>query len=117
MRIFCRCLRLHFPGPPCYAENFCTEINIKMSPLFVLQQCIGSAIHVLSKDNSEASGILEGFDGDLNLILRKATITESANHADSSTKPAEKQTVTIQEIPRLLLNGSHVLVIIPGEQG
>mmetsp|Transcript_9771 Transcript_9771/g.14787 ORF Transcript_9771/g.14787 Transcript_9771/m.14787 type:complete len:82 (+) Transcript_9771:33-278(+) len=81
-----------------------------MSPLYVLEKCIGSYVRVLEKNNGEASGVLEGFDAEMNIILRKATLIERSRESHGSNISVE-----IKDIPLVLLNGANVLVVVPGE--
>ena len=76
-----------------------------MTPLAVLRECIGSTVLVLSKENRQLSGRLEAFDADMNLVLSNASVRENIS---------TQEDVTLR-LAKALVNGSHILLVVPGD--
>jgi len=70
-------------------------------PLELVDKCIGSNIHVLTKFNTEISGVLKGYDDFVNMIITDASEIEYLN--DGTTR--------VNKIDSILLNGNQVTLV------
>ncbi|KAF2749470.1 LSM-domain-containing protein [Sporormia fimetaria CBS 119925] len=70
-------------------------------PLELIDKCVGSKIWVLM--NGEFVGKLLGFDDYVNMVLEDVTEIEPG--------------VGKQHLPKLLLNGNNICMMIPGGEG
>jgi U6 snRNA-associated Sm-like protein LSm5 len=70
-------------------------------PLELIDQCIGSEMWVLMRDEKEFKGTLVGFDDFVNIVLENAT--EYSGPDDAGTP-----------VSKLLLNGNNIVMLIPG---
>jgi len=75
-------------------------------PLEVMDKCIGRKMWVIMKETKEFYGILAGFDEFLNMNL------EDCKEFDV-IEGKERKLVAI--LDSILLNGSHVCLMIPGD--
>ncbi|KAF2499377.1 LSM-domain-containing protein [Lophium mytilinum] len=69
-------------------------------PLELIDRCVGSKIWVIMKGDKEFSGTLLGFDDYVNMVLEDVT---EIDYDGASTK-----------LPKILLNGNNVCMLIPG---
>eukprot|EP01080_Neovahlkampfia_damariscottae_P001818 gene1818-960_t len=76
-------------------------------PLEIIDKCIGSKIYVLMKQEKEFSGTLKGFDDFMNMILEN--VTEYEKTIDGKVKE--------NKIESILLNGTHITMMVPGSDG
>lgn len=81
-------------------------------PLELIDQAIGSRIHVLMKTNVEFVGTLQGFDDYVNMVL--SGVTEFIQQ--DGEKDGRKIYTTCQ-YETMLLNGANVAFIVPGGEG
>lgn len=72
------------------------------TPLELLDKSIGSTIQLIMKSNREITGILEGFDDYMNMVLRDAVEFEMT--------PEGK---TITKLDEILLSGNNVVMMVP----
>jgi U6 snRNA-associated Sm-like protein LSm5 len=75
-------------------------------PLEVLDKCIGRPVWVHLKKDREFYGVLQGFDEFLNMVV--ADCKEYLHETG-------KARVFISKNDIMLLNGSHVCLVVPGE--
>nr|CDS30305.1 elongator complex protein 3 [Hymenolepis microstoma] len=78
----------------------------QLLPLELIDKCIGSRIHVIMKNDKEMVGTLSGFDGYVNMVLTDVTQFEYTTQGKKITKLAH-----------ILLNGSHIAMMVPGGEG
>ena len=82
-----------------------------MGPLSILRECTGSKIYMVTRNKTEYAGTLSSYDPEMNLILKNATVTEHLGGADGQ----KASTTTMANIPEILVNGSHILYLVPGD--
>jgi U6 snRNA-associated Sm-like protein LSm5 len=75
-------------------------------PLEVMDKCIGRKMWVIMKETKEFYGTLVGFDEFLNMNM------EDCKEYDVVEGDQRKQVAKLESI---LLNGSHVCLMIPGD--
>ena len=73
-------------------------------PLEVMDKCIGRKIQVIMKDSKEFYGTLQGFDEFMNMQLD-----------DCKEFIVDGDRKLIATLPAMLLNGSHVCMMVPGD--
>ncbi|KAL1894144.1 RNA-binding protein lsm5 [Ceratocystis pirilliformis] len=75
----------------------------QLLPLELIDKCVGSRIWVIMKGDKEFTGTLMGFDDYVNMVLEDVIEFDySGNHT---------------KLPKLLLNGNNVCMLIPGGEG
>jgi U6 snRNA-associated Sm-like protein LSm5 len=75
----------------------------QLLPLELIDKCVGSRIWVVMKGDKEFSGTLLGFDDYVNMVLEDVTEFDySGNHT---------------KLPKILLNGNNICMLIPGGEG
>ncbi|OUM53995.1 hypothetical protein BVG19_g3333 [[Candida] boidinii] len=79
-----------------------TTSNIVL-PLELIDKCVNSKIWILMTDNREFTGVLNGFDDFVNIIL--SDVTEFDNNKIVSQKS------------KMLINSRHITMLIPGGEG
>ncbi|CAK4013336.1 Hypothetical predicted protein [Lecanosticta acicola] len=72
----------------------------QLLPLELIDKCVGSPIQVIMKGDKEFRGILQGFDDFVNMVLEDVT---EIDYTSGNTK-----------LPKILLNGNNVCMLIPG---
>ena len=75
-------------------------------PLEVMDKCIGRKMWIIMKESKEFYGTLVGFDEFMNMNLedcKEYEVTEG------------KQRKIVSNLDSILLNGSHVCLMIPGD--
>ena len=75
-------------------------------PLEVMDKCIGRKMWIIMKESKEFYGTLVGFDEFMNMNLedcKEYEVTEG------------KQRKIVSKLDSILLNGSHVCLMIPGD--
>lgn len=72
-------------------------------PLELIDQCIGSRIHLIMKNEKEIVGTLVGFDDYVNMVLEDAIEYEITPDGKKKTKLEE-----------ILLNGNNITMMVPG---
>ncbi|KHJ48040.1 LSM domain protein [Trichuris suis] len=75
-------------------------------PLELIDKCIGSKLWIIMKGNKELVGTLLGFDDYVNIVLDDVVEYESTCEGKRITK-----------LDQILLNGSHIAMLIPGGEG
>ncbi|CDW56628.1 LSM domain containing protein [Trichuris trichiura] len=75
-------------------------------PLELIDKCIGSKLWIIMKGNKELVGTLLGFDDYVNIVLDDVVEYESTSEGKRITK-----------LDQILLNGSHIAMLIPGGEG
>ncbi|KAM3174120.1 RNA-binding protein lsm5 [Hymenolepis weldensis] len=78
----------------------------QLLPLELIDKCIGSRIHIIMKNDKEMVGTLSGFDGYVNMVLTDVTQFEYTAQGKKITRLAH-----------ILLNGSHIAMMVPGGEG
>ncbi|VDO88113.1 unnamed protein product [Schistosoma margrebowiei] len=78
----------------------------QLLPLELVDKCIGSKIHIIMKNDKEMVGTLLGFDGYVNMVLADVTEFEFTAQGKRITK-----------LPHILLNGSNIVMMVPGGEG
>ncbi|CAM1508259.1 Fc.00g051070.m01.CDS01 [Cosmosporella sp. VM-42] len=94
----------------------------QLLPLELIDKCVGSRIWVVMKGDKEFSGTLLGFDDYVNMVLEDVTelyeqhrqcrlgnvkLTEwPSDYSGNHTK-----------LPKILLNGNNICMLIPGGEG
>ncbi|CAN6649386.1 U6 snRNA-associated Sm-like protein LSm5 [Trichomonascus vanleenenianus] len=73
--------------------------NAPLIPLELVDKCIGSKVWVVMKSDKEFSGTLVGFDDYVNMVLQD--VTEYSASGEET------------KLPKILLNGSGVCMIVP----
>ncbi|TNV75135.1 hypothetical protein FGO68_gene5185 [Halteria grandinella] len=76
-------------------------------PLEVVDKCIGNKVWIMMQGTSEFYGTLRGFDDYLNIVL-----DEVREYQDSGNGGKR---MLVNTLDSMLLNGSHVCMIIPGD--
>jgi U6 snRNA-associated Sm-like protein LSm5 len=76
-------------------------------PLEVLDKCIGRKLWLCMKGDKEFYGTLKGFDEFMNMMLEDVKEYRYAGHGDKRQ--------LINTVDSMLLNGSHICLMIPGE--
>ncbi|CAI6100262.1 unnamed protein product [Clonostachys chloroleuca] len=77
----------------------------QLLPLELIDKCVGSRIWVIMKGDKEFSGTLLGFD-DYVSILRSDLNNSLSDYSGNHTK-----------LPKILLNGNNICMLIPGGEG
>ncbi|XP_022670506.1 U6 snRNA-associated Sm-like protein LSm5 [Varroa jacobsoni] len=72
-------------------------------PLELIDQCIGSRIHIIMKDDRELVGTLRGFDDYVNMVLVDVTEYETSSDGRRVTK-----------LDQIILNGNNITMMVPG---
>ncbi|CAH8679187.1 unnamed protein product [Schistosoma rodhaini] len=92
---------------------FLNKYSLQMSltgpqllPLELVDKCIGSKIHIIMKNDKEMVGTLLGFDSYVNMVLADVTEFEFTAQGKRITK-----------LPHILLNGSNIVMMVPGGEG
>ena len=80
-------------------------------PLEVVDKCQGNRVWVLMQGNREFYGTLRGFDEYMNIVLDDVKVYE-----DAGVEAPRKLVNKGANIESMLLNGSHICMIIPGDQ-
>jgi len=75
----------------------------QLLPLELIDKCVGSKIWVVMKGDKEFTGTLLGFDDYVNMVLEDVT---EFDYTGAQTK-----------LPKILLNGNNVCMLIPGGEG
>mmetsp|Transcript_9082 Transcript_9082/g.15361 ORF Transcript_9082/g.15361 Transcript_9082/m.15361 type:complete len:84 (-) Transcript_9082:64-315(-) len=78
-------------------------MSSRLQPLELIDKCIGSRIWILMKGDKELVGTLRGFDEYVNMVLDDVTEYEVVD--------GRRHEVHLDEI---LLNGSHICLLVPG---
>ena len=80
-------------------------------PLEVVDKCQGNLVWVLMQGNREFYGLLRGFDEYMNIVMDDVKVYEDQGAAG--------RRILVNKggnIESMLLNGSHICMIIPGDQ-
>ncbi|VVT45534.1 uncharacterized protein SAPINGB_P000782 [Magnusiomyces paraingens] len=97
----------HVPSPTDVTPNTpSVPIDSSLAPLLPLElvdKAIGARIWVILRSGREFKGTLVGFDDYVNMVLEN--VTEYDVNGD-----------IVAELPKLLLNGTNVTLIIPEDQ-
>ncbi|CAL8579738.1 RNA-binding protein lsm5 [Xanthoria parietina] len=72
-------------------------------PAELIDKCVGSRLWVIMKGDKEFAGTLLGFDDYVNMVLEDVT---EFDYSGSHTK-----------LPKILLNGNNICMLIPGGEG
>ncbi|KAL2828769.1 small nuclear ribonucleoprotein [Aspergillus cavernicola] len=75
----------------------------QLLPLELIDKCVGSRIWIIMKNDKEFSGTLLGFDDYVNMVLEDVT---EFDYTGAQVK-----------LPKILLNGNNVCMLIPGGEG
>ncbi|KAF2769304.1 LSM-domain-containing protein [Teratosphaeria nubilosa] len=75
-------------------------MSTQLLPLELIDKCVGSPIRVIMKGDKEFSGTLLGFDDFVNMVLEDVI---EYDYTGTQTK-----------LPKILLNGNNVCMLIPG---
>lgn len=75
----------------------------QLLPLELIDKCVGSRIWVIMKGEKEFSGTLVGFDDYVNMVLEDVT---EFDYSGNNT-----------QLPKILLNGNNICMLIPGGEG
>ena len=77
-------------------------------PLEVMDKCIGRKIQIIMKDPREFYGTLQGFDEFMNMQLDDCKEYTMTNNS-------ERKLITPTPLASVLINGSHVCMMVPGD--
>jgi len=80
-----------------------TDMASQVLPLELIDKCVGSRIWVIMKGEKEFAGTLLGFDDYVNMVLEDVT---EFDYNGTNTK-----------LSKIMLNGNHICMLIPGGEG
>ncbi|KIW62067.1 U6 snRNA-associated Sm-like protein LSm5 [Exophiala xenobiotica] len=75
----------------------------QLLPLELIDKCVGSRLWIVMKGDKEFAGTLLGFDDYVNMVLEDVT---EFDYTGAQTK-----------LPKILLNGNNICMLIPGGEG
>ncbi|KAK9471290.1 uncharacterized protein V1510DRAFT_420590 [Dipodascopsis tothii] len=78
-------------------------MSSQLLPLELVDKCVGSRIWVVMKSEREFSGVLLGFDDFVNMVLEDVVEYDGLGNETS--------------LPKILLNGNNICMLIPGGEG
>ena len=95
-----------------------------LSPIEVLERCIGSPLWIIMQDQREVTGTLFSYDENLNVVLHNATFYEPRPESNEKTSKEGKVNfkhsftnhIGFDNVPELVFNGKHVALFVPGGQ-
>eukprot|EP00347_Sterkiella_histriomuscorum_P023679 403333765 len=73
----------------------------------MVDKCQGQRVWIIMQNDKEFSGTLRGFDGYFNLILDDVKEYQDAG--------AGGKRLLVNQVESMLLNGSHICMMIPGD--
>lgn len=79
------------------------ENKSKHLPLELVDACIGSQLHILTKSNTELKGTLRGYDDFVNMVLDDVTEIQLSSE-DGVTRTETKR-------DSILLNGNNIAIV------
>lgn len=85
-----------------------TAADSRILPFDLVEECMGKRIWILLRGHQEFTGTLAGFDDYVNLVLEDVTEYGQNEHG---------MMAAISRSEQMLLNGSHIAVMIPGGAG
>ncbi|CAI7604298.1 unnamed protein product [Penicillium manginii] len=96
----------------------------QLLPLELIDKCVGSRIWVVMKGDKEFSGTLLGFDDyvseypfpDMKRIDRRVILMEFADMVLEDVTEFDYTGAQVK-LPKLLLNGNNICMLIPGGEG
>ncbi|KAI1975927.1 RNA-binding protein lsm5 [Ophidiomyces ophidiicola] len=94
----------------------------QLLPLELIDKCVGSKIWVVMKGDKEFSGTLLGFDDYVNMVLEDVTelygwATIFTVEFCTDVLPISDYTGAQTKLPKILLNGNNICMLIPGGEG
>ncbi|CRK45107.1 hypothetical protein BN1723_016471 [Verticillium longisporum] len=78
----------------------------QLLPLELIDKCVGSRIWVIMKGDKEFSGTLTGFDDYVTNGIMSMILTSASDYSGQHVK-----------LPKILLNGNNICMLIPGGEG
>lgn len=98
------------------------KMATRILPLELIDKAIGSNIWILMKGDTEITGVLRGFDDYVNLVLDDAIeykyVYEDEDSDEANSTGKRQKVVKRTELNSdILLNGNHVVVLVPGRSG
>ncbi|KAH7648304.1 U6 snRNA associated SM LSM5 [Cryptosporidium bovis] len=90
-------------------------------PLALIDRCIGNRIYVIMKGDREFSGILQGFDEYVNMVLNdveeygfKSEDLDDGKQASDGNERNRLKRVLINRLDTILLSGNNIAMLVPG---
>ncbi|KAK6589460.1 U6 snRNA associated SM LSM5 [Cryptosporidium xiaoi] len=90
-------------------------------PLALIDRCIGNRIYVIMKGDREFSGILQGFDEYVNMVLDdveeygfKSEDLDDDKHTSDGNERKRLKRVLINRLDTILLSGNNIAMLVPG---